>query len=304
VHATDFETLPGHYEVVIDEKNSAEERKFITTEHFRVRHISKGTYLSQAERDHLFPRNRKTNMHIDFITLQQALQAGVVTEELSLTCGFAVRSARDNQSYNVVNKCLVVDTIDKAKADAHFESLRQQWIQDPAMTPEKIEFERANYYLLDALRHTVPDSFDITMESIGTFDCRSLLRQACSILQNRLVDILEHIRKDSLPIFHSHSTTPNAYEVVLPNEDYTIGCILNWVLYDLFFNPDPSLSDDRPLNYIGFRKDHPDDQDSYLRIAFHRKEQASKEIIQKLLTDAIQHAEKNIRDVYHVIGHL
>jgi DNA-directed RNA polymerase subunit L len=45
------------------------------------------------------------------------------------------------------------------------------------------------------------------------------------------------------------------------NEDYTIGNILNYELYKIFY------TELKQLNYVGFKKLHPHDMDSILRLS-------------------------------------
>jgi DNA-directed RNA polymerase subunit L len=54
----------------------------------------------------------------------------------------------------------------------------------------------------------------------------------------------------------------NSYDVILENEDYTIGNILNYILFTIFYR------DTKQLSYCGFKKMHPHDLDSIIRLAF------------------------------------
>jgi DNA-directed RNA polymerase subunit L len=49
--------------------------------------------------------------------------------------------------------------------------------------------------------------------------------------------------------------------VILVNEDYTIGNILNYEIYSVFY------TDMQFLDYVGFKKMHPHDSDSILRLS-------------------------------------
>ena len=54
----------------------------------------------------------------------------------------------------------------------------------------------------------------------------------------------------------------NSYDVILENEDYTLGKTLEYILYEKYYNGD------KILTYCGFKKFHPHDSDSTLRLAF------------------------------------
>ena len=56
----------------------------------------------------------------------------------------------------------------------------------------------------------------------------------------------------------------NCYDMILVNEDYTIGKSLEYVLYSKHYAGDKSLT------FCGFKKFHPHNDDSTLRIAFEK----------------------------------
>ena len=55
----------------------------------------------------------------------------------------------------------------------------------------------------------------------------------------------------------------NCYDIILDNDDYTIGKILEFVYYSRFFT-----GDDAKLTYIGYAKEHPHDDYSTIRVAY------------------------------------
>ena len=69
------------------------------------------------------------------------------------------------------------------------------------------------------------------------------------------------IEQDDVDIEASENTLENCYDITLVNEDYTLGNILNYELYTQFF------LDLKALDYVGFKKLHPHDSDSILRMS-------------------------------------
>ena len=55
----------------------------------------------------------------------------------------------------------------------------------------------------------------------------------------------------------------NAYDIVLEDGDYTIGKLLEYMLYSQLF-----MSPDRQLTFVSFYKNHPHDTSGILRVAF------------------------------------
>ena len=54
----------------------------------------------------------------------------------------------------------------------------------------------------------------------------------------------------------------NSFDIILENEDYTIGKTLEFIIYNKFFERTKILS------FCGFKKYHPHDSESIIRIAY------------------------------------
>ena len=82
----------------------------------------------------------------------------------------------------------------------------------------------------------------------------------------------------------------NTYDVVLVNEDYTVGNILNYEIYDIYYN------DLKKVSYVGFKKMHPHDSDSLLRVAI-IEPNLGKEFVKQILKTVISEVIKNIQQI-------
>ena len=71
---------------------------------------------------------------------------------------------------------------------------------------------------------------------------------------------LEHGKVTIVP---SETTLKNGFDITLVNEDYTLGKVIEFYLYQQNFIADKTLS------FCGFRKPHPHATDSIIRVAFH-----------------------------------
>jgi DNA-directed RNA polymerase subunit L len=85
-------------------------------------------------------------------------------------------------------------------------------------------------------------------------------------------------------------TMENTYDVVLVNEDYTVGNILNFEIYDIYYN------DLKKVSYVGFKKMHPHDSDSLLRVSI-VDANLGKEFVKQILKSVIKQILANIRQV-------
>ena len=151
------------------------------------------------------------------------------------------------------------------------------------MTKEDIVFETTNWRLLDAQRIVKKDSFDFQLQTLGIFTNQQIIRKACDGLVDKLDALNIAIDTDELKINPSENTMKNCYDVILENEDYTIGKVLEYFLHSKFYEGTKSLS------FCGFKKAHPHDADSIIRIAYREEleKQAIKQNLKECIADAI-----------------
>jgi DNA-directed RNA polymerase subunit L len=78
----------------------------------------------------------------------------------------------------------------------------------------------------------------------------------------------------------------------LKNEDYTIGKVIEIMLYDKFF--------ENTLTFCGFKKMHPHDNDSIIRVAY--KSPVDKSVIKNHLMECIVNAQDIYRNIKKQFG--
>ena len=127
------------------------------------------------------------------------------------------------------------------------------------------------------------DSFDFIIQTIGVFDNRELVKKACTILISKLEKLDTIIETDEIEINPSDNTMKNSYDIILENEDYTIGKILEYCLYTKFYET-------KTLTFCGFKKMHPHDSDSIIRVAY--KDAIDKATIKGNLKECIEDAKQ------------
>jgi hypothetical protein len=97
---------------------------------------------------------------------------------------------------------------------------------------------------------------------VGVYSNVELIRKACEIIDKRLQELDMLIHSDDLEIKNSLNTMANCFDIKLENEDYTIGKLLEYILYEKFFEGT------KIATFVGFKKYHPHDTESIIRIAF------------------------------------
>jgi len=277
-----------NYVVEVDVENNTDTVLIVTTKDFKVKDLTTDKYLDDNSVKNIFPPyippTGKGEYYIDFVRLRPRISDELQGERIKIVSELSVVTARDDSVYNVASTCSYGCSPDKQRMKEELQIRKQKW-KDEGKTEKEIDFEGKNWVLLEGLRYVISNSFDFILESVGIYENNEIMVKACSILLEKLKNMNEQIEKDELPIKPSDNTLENCYDVTLLNEDYTIGNMLNYVLYSEFYK---SL---KFLDYVGFKKMHPHDTDSLLRISLTDKTK-SVDTIKQLLTKVIEECSK------------
>lgn len=289
IHMKELDLLPDKYILEVDVKNETNDMMFVTTEDFRIRNKLNDNYLTKEETKKIFPPDRKTNSYIDFARLRPKIGDTIPGEHLKLTAEFSVSTAHKNNMFNVVSKCAYGNTIDAIKVNEYWEQYQQK-LESENMTKSEIEVYHKNYNLLDAQRQFVPDSFDFVIQTLGVYENREILKKACQVLHTKFIEMINSIDADLVPINISETTMDNCYDIVLENEDYTMGKVLEYLLYSKYYEGDKIFS------FCGFKKFHPHNSDSIIRIAY--KDVSNKNLVRQNLRSACIESSEVFQKIY------
>lgn len=261
IHITDVEAYPyKNYFMELNVENLTDSMIYVTTKDFVVKDKATKTPISKDENRAIFPPNDYTECYIDFVRLRPKLSDEIPGEKIHLTCEFSVGTAKEDGMFAVASTCAYGFTVDKTEMERELGRKRSEWERE-GKTKEDIEFESENWKLLDGYRVTKKDSFDFTIQSVGVFTNRELIQKASNILIARLDQLETQIDASSLVIKPALNTMSNCYDIVLENEDYTIGKVVEYMMYAKFYET-------KVLTYCGFKKMHPHDSESIVRVAY------------------------------------
>ena len=290
----DLEIDFQNYLLELDVENKTDTMIMVTTKDFRIKNLTTSSYLEDHTLREIFPPyippTGKGEYYIDFLRLRPKISDELPGERIKLTCAFSVSTARDDSMFNVVGTCSYGFTPDRDEMVKQL-SLRQNKWSEEGKNPAEIDFESKNWNLLEGLRYVKKQSFDFIIQTIGIYDNTDIVIKSCEILIQKINIQKELLDKDELPIEPANNTLENSYDITLVNEDYTVGTILNNELYETFYKEHKTLS------YTGFKKMHPHDTDSLLRIAFSgptSNKTNVKEILTTVIVDAVRKIESII----------
>lgn len=268
IFSEDPEELPGKYLMEVDVQNNTDHILFVTTGDFKIKNKANGNYLTEKEVNRIFPPNKISGDYIDFARLRPRI-GDIPGEHLKLSCEFSVANVETNSMFNVVSKCAYGFTVDPVKSAAAWEKVEAKMASEGSAggTSADITFAKRNFDLLDAQRYYKEDSFDFVLRSTGVFTCPAIVKKACAIMQRKLIAFNEAVESDTVPLLTTEvsgakTTMDNCYDIVLENEDYTLGKALEYYLYQTFF------VEKKTMNFCGFKKFHPHDSSSRIRVAF------------------------------------
>lgn len=307
----DLQKFPEKYSLVVKVKNETDhEMVWVTTDDFYL--IDKETEEAIETKD-VFPHDAKTNRPIDFLRLRPSIGETIPGEEINLRAEFSIATAKENSMFNVVSKCAFHNVIDAESRENVWAAYLQTY-KNEGRTAEEIEFEKKNFNCLDAYRcyktndDGEPTTFEFVVKTLGHYSNYQIVYKACDILSNKFKSFNTLVLSQLVPIhesIHSRdlgytsitvSTIENSYDVILEEEDYTLGLILEHLLFKMFYK------EDEDLTFVGFKKYHPHDDYSVIRLAFDDSRQNTPLLlIKQYLVQACTEAQRlmeTIRDKF------
>lgn len=264
IHITDMDFPYKDYIIEVDVKNDTDSILYVTTKDFKIKNIKTDVYSNDSAVRAIFPPSALSGDYIEFARLQPKLSENIDGERLTLRCGLDIGMASQDGAFNVISTCAYECTPDESKALEVWKDIAAA-MKKSDKTDEEIEFEKRNWFLLEAKRYYQPNSYDFTIETVGVFENNEIVLKACEIMISKCEKFLGNLQHGKVAIVPSETTLKNGFDVTLVNEDYTLGKVIEFYLYQQNFIADKTLS------FCGFRKPHPHATDSIIRVAFHNE---------------------------------
>jgi DNA-directed RNA polymerase subunit L len=261
IHIDDLTFQHKDFVVEVDVTNDTDNIIYVTTKDFKIKNIVTGKYSDESAVRMIFPPCPQTKDYIEFARLQPKLSETIDGERLALRCGFDIGTAAEDGAYNVISTCAYECTPDVKKAEEVWKE-KEKVMKKEGISEEDIELEKKNWHLLEGKRYYIANSYDFVIESVGVFENMEIVVKACNIMIDKCNKFLSDLEHGEVSIVKSESTLNNGFDVTLKNEDYTLGKVIEYYLYQQHFIADKTVT------FCGFRKPHPHSKDSLIRIAF------------------------------------
>ena len=282
-----------NYLLEIDVENKTDTSIYVTTKDFRIKNVTTDSYLEEEDLRKIFPPyippTGKGEYYIDFVKLRPKMSDELPGERLKMTCELIVSTSRDDSMFNVTATCAYGCTPDDAKINTELGIRKHKW-QEEGKSEKEVNFESANWKLLEGMRYVKRNSFDFILQTVGIYENTELVIKACEILYDKFTEQRQLLEDDQMEIKPANVTMENCYDVVLVNEDYTVGNIMNYEIYYIYF------TDLKKVSYVGFKKMHPHDSDSLIRIAI-VEPNLGKDYIKQILKTIMTQILENIQQI-------
>ena len=301
IHVNDADFADKH-QLEINVKNDGDEQVIImvTTKDIKIKHKENQQFLSDEEVRKIFPPNEITRHYIDIVRLRPKMGLTIPGEEVSLIANFSIASARTNSMFNAVTTCTYGFTIDVIKAKEIWEKNEKE-LKNQEKSDKDMDDMKKDFWNLDAQRYYIRNSYDFMVKSVGVYENKDIVHKACSFLISKFDQKISALEELLIPILESNdvrkhgydtiieSTMQNSYDIIFEKEDDTLGNILSFMMYELYYNGD------KELTFCSFKKFHPHDSFGVLRIAY--KTPTEKNMIHIHLKNAITESKKVIEDI-------
>lgn len=244
----------------INVENTTDTKMIITTEDFNIKKKSDNSLMSKDLVKEVFPPSNITGDFIDFVRLRPTVGENISGDSLHLICDFMISSARENGMFNVVSNCAYGFEVDEEKQAKVLNIKMQEWA-DEGKSQDDIEYESKNWLLLDGKRITKPDSFNFTIQTVGIYTNTQVVKAACDVLNMNLDKLNQEFVNQTIEIVPSMTTMSNCYDIILTNQDYTLGKVIEYAFLTKYYEADIAT-------YCAFQMKHPHDDFSVIRVAY------------------------------------
>jgi DNA-directed RNA polymerase I and III subunit RPAC1 len=297
IHITDQDFPYQDYQLEVNVTANSGEIRYITTKDFKVKNKVTGKYLTDVKVHEIFPSNPVSSDYIEFARLLPKMSEYSEGEQLVMTCDLDIGTAQQDGAFNVVCTCAYQMTMDAAKVDEAWRIKEAELVKEGIATvgSEEMKAQRKNWSLLDAQRFTKEDSFDFVVETVGVFTNAEIVHKAAQIMINKCTKFIRDIESGENHIIPTVSTIQNGFDIELKGEDYTLGKVLEFFLHDKHY------AEDQTVTYCSFRKIHPHNPDSMIRVGFAETVGVDENIVAEYITTCARDAIvvfEHIRDQF------
>lgn len=281
IHIRDTSIDISKYSVTLNVKNTTQHTMNVTTKYFKIIDNDTGNEISEEERNKIFPPNSITGDHILFARLLPQYNEQVAPEQIHFKANLFYGTAAEDGAFNVVSSCSYINTPNTIDQASKWNEIEQE-LKDKKVSASTIEFEKTNWFLHDAKRIFLENSYDFVIESVGVFTNDSIVKKGCDILNTGFSKIKNDATNGNLTM--KNQIDDNMFDVRLDGIDYTLGKVIEYFMFKLYYK------ESNMCNYVGFKKPHPHDDYSVLRVSFSESSDTHVSQLSQMIVEACNNA--------------
>ncbi len=224
IHGIQHDQPYEDLEVHIEKENTTQENIYVTTEDFKVKNIKSDKYLDDDVVKKIFPPNSITGDYIIFARLRPRISPEIPGEKLHIKAKMSIHTAGEDGAYNVTSICSYAYTPDRIKQDSVWQEYSATLTEKD---PDELEIIKQDWYTLKAKRINIPNSFDFKIQTLGIFSNIDIVQKGCDLMIKRIENLKNNVEDpntlNTMISTQATSTIPNSFDIILKNENYTLG---------------------------------------------------------------------------------
>jgi DNA-directed RNA polymerase subunit L len=254
------------YDFIIEVVNNGNEYLDVTTKDIKIFDKTIGKYLSEVETRNFFPPNPITNDYIFINTLNHNQVEGMGGEEVKIIMKADKSIGKEHSRYVPTCVSVFVNKIDEARLETAFKE--KMSLREDTLTSEEIKKEAKSFRLGEGERHYYidetgePNVFEFIVESDRRIPPPIILYKSLFVLEEKIKKFKTNLNNEEVVTFKNSDCIMNSYDVIVKNEDYTLGYIIQKYVYQLYQMKDP-----KDIKYISTDIPHPLENNLVFRIS-------------------------------------
>lgn len=266
IHITDYDFPIDEHVVELKVRNTEEHIVYATSGDFMIKNTKTDSYLTKEMVAKIFPADPISGAHIDLVRLRPNIAGHKKGEEIALTAQLDWGTQGENGAFNSVSTCLYANTVDPVAANKRWTE-REKEMKAAGSDAGTIQSAKQDWGYLDAFRSYKTNSYDFTIESVGVWKNQAIVRMGCEAMIRRLTEFANAVQTQQNELIRpSNTTIRDGYDVVMKNEDYTLGKVVEYFLYTEYYAKS-GTGGESVLSFCGFAKPHPHINESVIRVA-------------------------------------
>jgi DNA-directed RNA polymerase subunit L len=266
IHIPDHDFPVNEHVVELSVRNTEDHMAYATTGDFKVKNTKTDSYLTKEVVAKIFPKDPSSGAHIDLVRLRPNTSGHGMGEEIVLSAGLDWGTQGENGAFNSVSTCLYSNTVNPVAANKQW-TAREKEMKAGGSDAGTIKSAKQDFEYLDAYRSFEPNSYDFEVETVGVWKNKDIVRMGCDAMIRKLQEFSVAVQTQQNELIRpSNTTIRNGYDVVMKNEDYTLGKVVEYFLYTDHYEK-AGASGEAYLSFCGFAKPHPHINESVVRVA-------------------------------------